>query len=137
AEVLHPLRRVREADDAVAGSTRLEEEHGGVGAVQEAACDHATRRPGADDHVVVALGEHMAGRRHQPKICIFGLSMKLHDVCAHVCLLRSLPASIVCLRPHSESDQYRLPRAAMLCRHNGVQRWNCDICATFWWSAKC
>ena len=73
AEILHPLRRVQEAGNAVAGAARLEEENGGVGAVEEAARDHATRRPGADDHVVVAFGEHTAGRRHQPEIRLFGL----------------------------------------------------------------
>src|SRR5262249_5362940 len=33
AKILTPLRRVREAGSAVAGAARLEEEHGGVGAV--------------------------------------------------------------------------------------------------------
>ena len=40
-----------------AGSARLEQENGGVGAVHQAARDHATRRPGADDHIVIAAGE--------------------------------------------------------------------------------
>src|SRR5262249_18465109 len=39
------------------------------------------------DHVVVAFGEHMAGRRHQPEIGIFGLSMNLHDVSYDLSLL--------------------------------------------------
>src|SRR5262249_5621884 len=45
---------------AFARSARLEQENGGVAAVQQAACDHATRRPGADDHVVITAGERLA-----------------------------------------------------------------------------
>src|SRR5262249_51349542 len=45
AEVLHPLRRVREAG-ALAWSARFEQEDGGIGAVHQAPRDHATRRPG-------------------------------------------------------------------------------------------
>src|SRR5262249_36996449 len=59
-DVLHPLRWVRKAGDALARSARLEQENGGVGAVQQAARDDAARRPGADDHVVVTSGERLA-----------------------------------------------------------------------------
>src|SRR5215470_1623406 len=63
AEVLDPLRRVREAG-ALAWSARFEQENGGVGAVHQAPRDHAARRPGADDHVVVTSGQRLAALSH-------------------------------------------------------------------------
>ena len=41
-------------------SACAEQEDSGVGAVHQAARDHATRRPCADDHVVVTSGERLA-----------------------------------------------------------------------------
>ncbi len=86
ADVLHPLRRVPEAG-AFSRSARLEQENGGVGAVHQAARDHATRRPGADDHIVVTVGE----RRAAP-----GLMMMLHHS-------RSLPGE--CLFRHVDDGR--------------------------------
>src|SRR5262249_46823912 len=63
-DVLHPLRWVREAGDALTRSARLEQENGGVAAVHQAARDHATRRPGAHDHVVVTSGQRLAALSH-------------------------------------------------------------------------
>jgi hypothetical protein len=60
ADVLDPLRWIRDAVDAFVRCACLEQEDGGVGAVQQATRDHATRRPRADDHVVVTSGEHLA-----------------------------------------------------------------------------
>src|SRR5262249_9972338 len=62
-DVLHPLRWVREAG-AFARSAGLEQENGGVGAVHQAACDHATRRPGAHDDIVVTSGERLVALSH-------------------------------------------------------------------------
>src|SRR5262249_62126848 len=60
AGVPPPRRGVGGAGDVSPRSARLEQEHGGVAAVHQATCDHATRRPGTHDHVVVTSGEHLA-----------------------------------------------------------------------------
>src|SRR5215475_6480001 len=60
ADVLHPLRRVPEAFDTFIRSASFEHENGSVGAVQQAPRDNATRRTGADDHVVVTSVKYLA-----------------------------------------------------------------------------
>src|SRR5262245_4010445 len=60
ADVLHPLRRIPEAFDTFIRSAGFEHENGSVGAVQQAPRDHATRRAGADDHVVVTSVKYLA-----------------------------------------------------------------------------
>ena len=57
ADVLDPLRRVRETFDIFNRPAGLEQEDGGVGAVHQAAHHDAARRPCANDHVVVTAGE--------------------------------------------------------------------------------
>jgi hypothetical protein len=64
ADVLDPLRRVRETFDIFNRPAGFEQEDGGVGAVHQAPRDHATRRPCADDHVVVTSGERLAALSH-------------------------------------------------------------------------
>src|SRR6516225_1252949 len=73
AEVLDPLRRVRETLDIFNRPAGFEQEDGGVGPVQQTTRDHAARGACADDHVVVTSGEHLAA---------LNLAMKLnHGQC--------------------------------------------------------
>src|SRR5262245_23969425 len=61
ADVLDPLRRVRETLDIFNRPAGFEQEDGGVGTVQQATRDHAARGACADDHVVVISGERLTG----------------------------------------------------------------------------
>src|SRR5262249_6916963 len=55
------------------------------------------------------------------------LDVWVGDVCAHVSPLICLTSSVLSALLFG---QYHVPRAAMLFRHNGCQRWNCGTCAT-------
>jgi hypothetical protein len=68
-------------------AARLEEENGGVGAVNEATRDHATRRPRADDHVVITA----SGRLAAPGLMVMVSTMPHIQVID--CHVRRMPLS--------------------------------------------
>src|SRR5262252_5268388 len=73
ADVLDPLRRVRETLDIFNRPAGFEQEDGRVGTVQQTPRDHTARGACADDHEVVTSGEYPAA---------LNLAMKLnHGQC--------------------------------------------------------